>query len=621
MEKELKINVLPIETPNFTFSLYSKIFSSYEKKASIYFTTINDEIVGISETKYDDFQITEFTPFLNTELTKWYLFNLIKEKCKSNSIEYVEFDNFQRCLDIPLSKDKLGKEIITITPTYINSRKLFGFILNYRFVKNENVPFSKEIQIKSLSLDQNGNENKNYYIDKYNKIVSFINKYHQYLFSFDNLKVSQSFLQIASSTLEMKKYQFGKLNINNSQFQGIKNFGPYLPINTTNYIPKICFIYRNNEKNYSYKLYHALFGKTYPTFSGMEKMFHFALNKDSVLGEGITDYSVDNIKIVIQHLKEKYPEDFIVPVLIVPWSKESASEEQEKLYFELKHLFLINNMASQFISIDKIINDNILKWSVSSLAIQIFSKLGGSPWVVIPKTSNCLIIGIGQAYQQHEDSSIKKFFSYSILTDTTGLFKGIRILANTNNKEDYAKNLAKSLKEIINRYSNNYDSFVIHTSFRISKKDIKIIKSVLDEIKENSSFNFAILRFDDTHDYLCFDTSFNSLVPLESTKVELSCRNYLVWFEGQQYGQFTIRHRIGSPIRVIIDYPKDINRERITDYLQDAINLSGANWRGFNAKSIPVSLLYAQLISHFISEFDKYNLGTINIENLMPWFL
>ena len=278
-------------------------------------------------------------------------------------------------------------------------------------------------------------------------------------------------------------------------------------------------------------------------------------------------------------------------------------------------------MASQFISIDKIMNDNILKWSVSSLAIQIFSKLGGSPWVVIPKTSNCLIIGIGQAYQQHEDSSIKKFFSYSILTDTTGLFKGIKILANANNKDDYAINLSKSLKEIVNSYSNIYNSFVIHTSFRINKKDIEIIKKVLDEIKQDSTFNFAILRFDDSHDYLSFDSSFNSLVPLESTKVELSKKNYLVWFEGQQYGQFTIRHRIGSPVRVFVDYPKNITHEQIIDYLQDAINLSGANWRGFNAKSIPVSLLYAQLISHFISKFDKYNLDNIDIENLTPWFL
>lgn len=621
MEKELQINILPIVNSNFTFSLYAKKFSSFEKDSQLYFTRINDEIFGVSNTAYEDSKLNEFNAFSNTELTKWYLYSLLIDNCKKYSIPYHEYKKFQRCIDVVLKVDNFGEEIISVTPTYVNSKKIFGFILSYRFIKRENIEFSKEIQKRSLSLDKNGNENKNYYIDKYNINTTFINKYFDSLFAFVNINVSSSFLKISSSTLDVKKYQFANSNINNSQFQGIKTFGPYLPINMSDSIPKICFIYRNNEKNYSYKLYHALYGKTYSTFSGMENMFHFALNRTSVIGEGVDDFSVDSIKNVIQHIRQNYPTELIVPILIVPWSKENASNAQQKLYFEIKHLFLINNMSSQFISIDKIVNDNILKWSVSSLAIQIFSKLGGSPWVVIPKTTKCLIIGIGQAYQKTGDSCIKKFFSYSILTDTTGLFKGIKILANTNDKEDYAKNLSKSLNEIVSKYSDKYDSFVIHTSFRINKKDINIIKSTLEEIKKNGNLNFAILRFDDNHDYLCFDTSFNSLVPLESSKVELSPKNYLVWFEGQQYGQYTIRHRIGAPVRIFIDYPEDLSREKATDYLQDAINLSGANWRGFNAKSIPVSLLYAQLISHFISEFDKYKVGEINIENITPWFL
>ena len=112
-------------------------------------------------------------------------------------------------------------------------------------------------------------------------------------------------------------------------------------------------------------------------------------------------------------------------------------------------------------------------------------------------------------------------------------------------------------------------------------------------------------------------------VPLESSMVSLSYRDYLIWFEGQQYGQYNIRHRIGEPVKISVDYPKPegVTKEKIRDYLQDAINLSGANWRGFNAKSIPVSLLYAQLISHFVSAFDKYALNEIKIENITPWFL
>ncbi|UTC43072.1 hypothetical protein [Treponema sp. OMZ 857] len=111
------------------------------------------------------------------------------------------------------------------------------------------------------------------------------------------------------------------------------------------------------------------------------------------------------------------------------------------------------------------------------------------------------------------------------------------------------------------------------------------------------------------------------MIPLESTKICLSFYRFLIWFEGQQYGQFAVHHRIGAPIKIDIDYPDDLDSEKINDYLQDSINLSGANWRGFNAKSIPISLLYAELISKFVSAFDEYNLEPINIENFTPWFL
>lgn len=621
MDKELQTNILTLENSDFYFSLFAKEFSQFEKNENLYFTTINKIIYGVSFSSFINSSEKNFYSYDNTELAKWYLFNLILNNCKENNINFKLFSKFSKTIDIITKKDYVGSEIISIIPTYVNSIKKFGFIINYHFRKNDNVPFSIEVQKRSLSLDQNGNENKNFYIDKKLKIGIFLNQYFNKIFVIHNIKVNNFFEKINSSKLDTKKYQFGNKKQDISQFQGVKKFGPYLPVDIDNQKTKICFLYQNSEKNYSYKLYNALEGKSFPTFAGMEKMFKFPMNKNTVIGRGVEEYTERSIEEVINELEKSFQDSFIVPILIVPWNKETATEEQVKLYYKLKYLFLTKKMPSQFVSISKIKNDNILKWSVSSIAIQLFSKLGGSPWVVIPKTNECLIIGIGQTYKKDLTSKINRYFSYSILTDTTGLFKGIKILANTNNTDDYAKNLSVSLKEIISKNSNQYSSFVIHTSFRMNNKDIKIIKSTLDEIKENTDLTFAVLRFDDNHDYLFFDKEFNSLVPLESTKVALSYSTYLVWFEGQQYGNFSIRHRIGAPMKIKVDYPNEIKISKITDFLQDAINLSGANWRGFNAKSIPISLLYAELISKFVSSFNEYGLEPINIENITPWFL
>lgn len=483
MEKQLQINILPIENNSFSFSMFCKKYNQFEKNELLYFTKISGELYGISFCEYQNYIKQEFTSFDNIDLTKWYLFNLLHENCKTHEMNFQIFRKFTYRIDVVVNSDYYGDEVISITPTYLNSNKKFGFILNYRFKKRDEMPFSIEIQKRSLSLDKNGHENKNYYIDKNIKITNFINKYYEKIFYFQGVLVKKSFETVIATTLMTKRYEFGNRQQDNSQFQGIKKFGPFSKVNADSLKSKICFIYKNNEKNFSYKLYNALEGKTYSTFLGMEKMFQFPLNKNTVLGRGVDEYTEDSINIIISELKMNFPDSFIVPILIVPWNKENATFEQQKLYYKLKYLFLVNKMPSQFISAAKVMNDNILKWSVSSLAIQIFSKLGGSPWIVIPKTNNCLIIGIGQTYKRNENSKINRFFSYSILTDTTGLFKGIRILANTNNPDDYAYNLSKSIKEIVEEYNNDYSSFVIHTSFRMKNKDIKIIKKLLIILK------------------------------------------------------------------------------------------------------------------------------------------
>ena len=57
-------------------------------------------------------------------------------------------------------------------------------------------------------------------------------------------------------------------------------------------------------------------------------------------------------------------------------------------------------------------------------------------------------------------------------------------------------------------------------------------------------------------------------------------------------------------------------------YLQDVLNLSGANWRGFNAKSIPISIYYSQIIAKYTEAFEMIDGYEENsISNDKPWFL
>ena len=111
-------------------------------------------------------------------------------------------------------------------------------------------------------------------------------------------------------------------------------------------------------------------------------------------------------------------------------------------------------------------------------------------------------------------------------------------------------------------------------------------------------------------------------MPYESTILSLSRSEFLVWFEGLQYGRPTVRDIVGGPVHVQFTYPDaKIGLERQRAHLQDAINLSGANWRGFNAKSLPVSVYYAQLIAKYLKEFENHGLPPVDVRVLTPWFL
>jgi hypothetical protein len=415
-----------------------------------------------------------------------------------------------------------------------------------------------------------------------------------------------------------KKYIFGNGKHGNSQFKGIAINGPYSKSKDN---PFLYFVYRNDDIQLSRELYLALQGKTYPTFPGMQEMFDFQMSKDNVKGFALNEYTEASIDKLINEIKLSSCGKNALPIVLVPWIKDTATDEQSKIYFLMKHHFLQNDMPSQFVGTQRAINYNSLKWSIASIGLQIFTKTGGSPWCMDAKTKSCLIIGIGQSYKFDNDHHIERYFSYSIMSDSSGLFRNIRILSEADNERQYLDTLSKNLKGIIELQMEDYTNIAIHTSFRVRDKEIGIINNIIMDLSTQRGKNFVVLRFNDTHNYMGFDMNNNTLTPYESSIVQLSKKDYLVWFEGLSSVTNTIRTRIGRPMHIFIDYARTYDYNQIEPYLQDAINLSGANWRGFNAKTIPVSILYAKLLSGFLTAFDKYNLGDINIEKLTPWFL
>ncbi len=132
-----------------------------------------------------------------------------------------------------------------------------------------------------------------------------------------------------------------------------------------------------------------------------------------------------------------------------------------------------------------------------------------------------------------------------------------------------------------------------------------------------------MIRINTKHRFLGF-SDHNTCVPYESSYIQLSRSEFLIWAEGLQYGKEILHKRVSEPLYVQFLESQE-NWETKKECLQDILNLTGANWRGFNSKAQPISILYSRLIARFMKEFshldDVRDMSIVSAESIAPWFL
>lgn len=627
-QNTIALNFFALKSQNFLFPIYRRE-NKGEKKDQIgrefYSNTLPKTPDNLNErTNYwisfmpkDTFEKFSCPSFYNNKLTLHYLYyclvNKVKDKLPDQSI--IPQNLFKKNIYMTLKEHQEGKECLLLSPYYLASENRFGFILDFKFLKTPSIPFDRKIQQLSLSLDKNFRSNANFYLDKYDKLLLFKKQFYSTIFPLkateESLELENNFIQISANTLRTKIYLIKNSKESKSQFIGIKEDGPYQTLDKT---INLLFFFKETDKLFVSDLAKALKGELFNTFNGMTKFFR--IPNVNIIGLPINAKEMDSyVGIILKEIKERTSDNaYSIPIVII-------SRKDEEEYYSIKYNLLKNNQPTQAVTLDLLKSKETLKWSVAGIALQIFSKLGGIPWLVKPETKKTLIIGIGQAHEkikQNEEYQIKKFFSYSILTDSSGIYKELKILGESKNEEDYLFQLSQHIQEIFKKYSKDFDHFVVHVPFKIRGYELEKIKKCLGNL--DNSKTFVVIKVNTDNKYFGFNLKANSFVPYESTYVQLSINGFLVWFEGLQYHNPTVNKRIAGPVHIEFYYSnKSLTKEDKIMYLQDILNLSGANWRGFNAKSAPISIFYAQLVAKFIKRFSKF--GDINIENIKPWFL
>ena len=631
---EIALNFFPLLSQDFTVTLYRMPFvenhrpSSGDEEAVRRMLEVDGELCPYwtlfqrvpGSTKF------ECNPSHNFYATLGALRIGLIESCRDR-LESADFSiskGFRPRVEIVVERFTEGLRVVSVEPYYLHKHRKFGFLADFRFHPKDEFRGTTRARQLSLSLDSRGRSNQNHYADRYSQLMNFVRRFHRRIFPItlpgrEVVDIEPHLEMLESGKLDVKHYIVNSNRESKSQFMGIARNGPLelAPSDT-----HVCFLYRQEDRSLSHDLFRALRGDTFRTFVGMDKMFRFPFTNDLVSGIAVPGFKDKDIEEVAERVREDAGGSNVVPIVITPFSRHDDLEDNEQ-YWVLKHAFLSKGMPLQVVARDTVRDKDKLKWSTAGIGLQVFAKAGGTPWKVRPRTERCLIVGIGQAHRIRA-GRIDRYFAYSVLTDSSGVFETVKTLGKGQDEETYLRDFHGSLRNIFNEYSDRFSNFVIHSTFSIKWRELEAISEALEEQRESrpGGGDFVSLRFNDRNRFYGFAIDRNSRVPYESSMVGISRDEFLVWFEGLQYDHRTVGKMVANPLHVKFTYPREgLTWRTKLSHLQDAINLSGANWRGFNAKAMPVSVYYAQLIAKYLKEFEARKLPTVDVDTLTPWFL
>lgn len=564
----------------------------------------------------------------NHPLTLFVLRQALEDQAIAADLLYERSrSRFDRAIRFKREEHPEGWEMISLEPYYLSTANKFGFLIDFSFRTRPGQSNTRRVQQLSLSLDEDGKSNSNFYVDRLTKIQAFVNKVLKTNLLFpikkrfgQDLGIEYNLYPVGAKPLNPRIYVFSGGREEQSQRIGLKRYGPLQPVETS---VQFHFIFTEALRDYAADVYKALNGAQSATFSGIESMFKLPLlSKSNTVGHKLTSFDKSEIQQLIQEIQSTSTTP-TMQIAILP-DKESSSE-----YLDLKYHTLEANLPLQVVTADLMRNESAFKWSVAGIALQTFAKLGGKPWKVKSSHQNCLIIGIGQSHQVEKqptgETTIEKYFAYSVLMDSSGIYKDIKILGDSKSQAQYLSQLQFRIQEIVRHYRNEFTKFVIHTPFKLKHRELNAIRELLERCsqeKELSELEFVVIKVNDHNKFFGYDRSANSLVPAESSCLQLSKKEFLIWFEGIQKVNPKIKNRYSGPTHIEFYYTnRSLSYADKMLYLQDVINLSGANWRGFSAKSIPVSIYYCKLIAWKIRDFRAYGYRSLKIDTSIPWFL
>ena len=460
---------------------------------------------------------------------------------------------------------------------------------------------------------------------------------------------------VISNTIELKTPTFifdpaATKTINTYPDNGLNNFGPYdssiFDIKSPNVLCICNKTIRGGFTKFLSSLKDGLPQSRYFQ-KGLQKKYD--LHNVTFDVKEVQNNTLSEYLNVIRDYDDNKPH---LAIIEIPESFRSLND-QNNPYYQIKAKLLSLEIPVQFVT-TRIVN-NHSEYILNSLALQIYAKLGGTPWVLPTQRSvdRELVIGIGHSWlRKNQYAGAESSRVVGITTFFSG--DGQYLLGDKVKDvsfENYFEELLKSLKQSIERLSSAQgwsDGDTVRLIFHIFKPiknvEFDVISQLIKDIPQYK-IKFAFVTIGNTHPTMLFDpnqqgiTSYRNnvpkgeFIPNRGSNIFLDSETCIVQMLGASELK-TSKHGMSKPIQIKIRTPQgNYNNNELNDMLfydlsyitQQIFSFTYLSWRSFLPGEEPATMKYSNLISRLLGKMrsvpgwdaDSLNYGL----KRKKWFL
>jgi Piwi domain len=401
------------------------------------------------------------------------------------------------------------------------------------------------------------------------------------------------------------------------RFRGLQELGPYRPPLVGDR-PNFGFVFPSEYREQANRLFLALKnGLGY--FRGVENAFRFLLRREQVFP--VTNFSIS---------RRANPKDIakIYADAVLSWTQNNREHpdmffvlhprtpkwEQETPYYLCKAILLQEGILSQDVTLELLDDSSKLEWSVANIALGAFVKLGGVPWTVSgEEAEDDLIIGVGSAHLFDPQTRQRtRFIGFTTCFSARGLFKFTSLAECAQDRQQYLQSLQNVITTSLKKAAEiggNVTSLTLHVPKEMGRDEMRAIDAGIRAYPSQYFPQVSVLKVTDEAQIFAVDETSTEGVPPRGTVIKVSDEDYILYTEGREE-KLSWRYRLPSALRIT---PQDSysSSQRVTEAIRQVYDLSHVNWRGFNAQSRPISILYSSLIADILSHVPSTQVGNL----------